>query len=217
MKKLRFLMSIAMLSGLMVVSSGCGKREEIPEKGAEISIVMPETAEAEAGDLPIGSVMKLAGEDQKYMVVALNSALPNDPEKTWDFLAYAYPQGNQRAEIGFDGEQVSEVCFKGAEAVDDSELSDFTKGEDYLPPGTVVAVEGAPNPLMICGRLQSLAQTGTLYEYSACDYPEGLVNPEDTYLFNSELITGIYFYGYESEEEESYQYFLDEVHKQQSK
>ncbi len=44
----------------------------------------------------------------------------------------------------------------------------------YLPIGSVVTLKDGGRPLMITGRSQRNAADNTLWDYSACLYPEGV-------------------------------------------
>lgn len=79
-----------------------------------------------------------------------------------------------------------------------------------LPIGSVVLLEGAEKRLMICGRLQTDVSTGKTYDYSACLYPEGVLDSKEFFMFNNENIKKLYFVGFQDEEELGFSKFLDE-------
>ena len=70
-----------------------------------------------------------------------------------------------------------------------------------LPIGSVVLLKGAEKRLMICGRIQTDVATQKQYDYSACLYPEGIVNSKELYMFNNEDIDILFFMGFQDPEE----------------
>jgi hypothetical protein len=80
--------------------------------------------------------------------------------------------------------------------------------EDLLPIGSVVLLNGANKKLMIYGRKQLQADTGKLWDYVGCLYPEGNITAEYTYMFNHTDIKEVFFVGYKNEEEEKLQILL---------
>lgn len=73
--------------------------------------------------------------------------------------------------------------------------------KNMLPNGTVVLLKGGEKRIMICGRIQAKAGDDTIYDYSACYYPEGLVDPTSIFFFNRDAIERVFFIGYQDEEE----------------
>ena len=49
--------------------------------------------------------------------------------------------------------------------------------KDLLPIGSVVLLKGGDKKIMVCGRIQAKEGENTIYDYSACYYPEGIVDP----------------------------------------
>ncbi len=73
--------------------------------------------------------------------------------------------------------------------------------EEALPIGTVVLLKGGSKKIMITGHLQvKVDDKKIVYDYSAVDYPEGQLNTESSYLFNTSKIERIVYLGYNSEE-----------------
>ena len=68
--------------------------------------------------------------------------------------------------------------------------------EKYLPLGSVVTLKSGEKSIMIYGRRQAHAESGVLYDYVACLYPEGNLTDEFTYLFNHDKIDNVIFIGY---------------------
>ena len=73
--------------------------------------------------------------------------------------------------------------------------------KELLPIGSVVLLKGGKKRVMICGRIQTKIDDDTLYDYSACYYPEGIINPRELFLFNIEDIDMVYFVGMQDVEE----------------
>lgn len=86
---------------------------------------------------------------------------------------------------------------------------------DFLPIGSVVLLKGAQKRLMVIGRFQVAVESKKIYDYSACLYPEGVINPKDIFLFNSDDIEKVYFVGMQDEEEFAFRKLLvEEIQKQ---
>lgn len=76
----------------------------------------------------------------------------------------------------------------------------------FLPIGSVILlngfqVDGCDKKLMIFGRRQIQSNTGDLFDYVACLYPEGNISSAYNVFFNHEDISGVVFKGYEDSEE----------------
>lgn len=80
---------------------------------------------------------------------------------------------------------------------------------DYLPLGSVITLKNAQKRLMIAGRQQQMAD-GSLYDYSAVLWPEGMIRSDQMYLFNAEDIARIWFIGLQDSEEFAFRSALDE-------
>ncbi len=76
--------------------------------------------------------------------------------------------------------------------------------EEFLPVGSVVLLKGGNKRIMICGRIQAQADTNVIYDYSACYYPEGIIDTSAMFFFNRDAIETVYFRGYEDQEELDY-------------
>jgi len=81
---------------------------------------------------------------------------------------------------------------------------------DYLPIGSVVLLSQGTKKVMICGRFQQQTDTGVIWDYSACLYPEGIIDPSQMYLFNNEDVDRVYFIGFQDAEELEFRQFLVE-------
>ena len=84
--------------------------------------------------------------------------------------------------------------------------------EEFLPIGSVVLLKGGNKRIMICGRIQAQAGSDIIYDYSACYYPEGIVDPKSMFFFNRDAIETVYFRGYEDQDELDYRHnVLDQL------
>jgi len=89
--------------------------------------------------------------------------------------------------------------------------------QKLLSIGTIVLLKNGQKRLMIYGRLQSDANTGQMFDYVGCLYPEGNISHEYTYLFNQGDIENIYFEGFVDEEEEKFQDVIQDARSRQNK
>lgn len=76
--------------------------------------------------------------------------------------------------------------------------------DKYLPLGSVVLLEGGQKRVMVYGRRQQHVETGEMWDYVACLYPEGNLDDEHTYLFNHGQVERVFFLGFQDEEELSF-------------
>jgi len=83
------------------------------------------------------------------------------------------------------------------------------KNDRLLPIGSVVLLEQSNKRVMIVGRLQRQQGTGKVWDYSACFYPEGMINPQEMFLFNHEQIKVVYFIGFQDREGVEFQEVVD--------
>lgn len=73
--------------------------------------------------------------------------------------------------------------------------------KDLLPVGSVVLLKGGEKRIMICGRIQAKAGENEIYDYSACYYPQGIVDPTSMFFFNRDAIDKVFFIGFQDAEE----------------
>lgn len=73
--------------------------------------------------------------------------------------------------------------------------------KDMLPIGSVVLLKGGSKRIMICGRIQSRAGENVIYDYSACYYPQGIIDPASMFFFNRDAIERVFFLGFQDSEE----------------
>ena len=79
-----------------------------------------------------------------------------------------------------------------------------------LPIGSVVLLKEGNKRVMIVGRLQRQAGTDKVWDYSACFYPEGILNPSELFLFNHDQIQIVFFLGFQDKEGLEFQKVLTE-------
>lgn len=77
--------------------------------------------------------------------------------------------------------------------------------KDLLPIGSVVLLKGGDKRIMVCGRIQARSGENTIYDYSACYYPEGILDPKQMFFFNRDSIEKVYFIGFQDPEELAFQ------------
>lgn len=80
--------------------------------------------------------------------------------------------------------------------------------EKYLPLGSVVLLHGGEKRVMIYGREQRSVDTGDMWDYIACLYPEGNISADYTFLFNHDQIARVFFIGFQDEDEFRFQGLL---------
>lgn len=204
-------MMIGSLTGCSVEINKEGTTTPQATAGAEVSV--GENTEDEV--LPFGSVVLLKESNKRIMIYGHQQKVAGDTtNKIWDYAACYYPEGrlNNESTFFFDGEQVDRVDFEGLKQLGDASLQTEV-GEKWLPVGSVVEVAGANEPLIIIGRYQKNGDTGELYDYIGCSYETGNVSAENTWMFNHDMISGLYFTGYEDEEEIAFEEKLNNVGK----
>lgn len=83
-----------------------------------------------------------------------------------------------------------------------------------LPIGSVVLLSGGRKRVMICGRLLTREGEDTIYDYVGCYYPEGIVDPKAMSFFHHEMISRVYFMGFQDAEElKFHEMVLDKLEK----
>jgi hypothetical protein len=77
-----------------------------------------------------------------------------------------------------------------------------TNMKQLLPIGSVVLQKESTKRIMITGRYQKeRGNDEATWDYCACLYPEGNLNPDQAFLFNNEQIERVYFLGFQDDEE----------------
>lgn len=65
----------------------------------------------------------------------------------------------------------------------------------FLPIGSVVMLKDSTKRCMIVGVKMKQADADKIWDYAACLYPEGILDPEKLFLFDAEQIERLYFVG----------------------
>lgn len=86
------------------------------------------------------------------------------------------------------------------------------KYEKYLPIGSVVLLNNGSKRLMICGFCISPKGDQTkVFDYIGVLYPEGMIDSEQSILFNHNDIKQIFAIGFSDEEEKTFKIQLKEA------
>ena len=92
-------------------------------------------------------------------------------------------------------------------------VNDLSNIVDYLPIGSVVLLKNGTKKTMIIGYLTS-GDDDIVYDYSSCLFPEGVVDYNETLLFNHDDIKEVIFEGFKNEEtEEFFSKIQEEINK----
>ena len=83
--------------------------------------------------------------------------------------------------------------------------------QDLLPNGSVVLVKQSDHRFMIYGRVQMDKESGKLYDYAGCPYPEGAQDTSEVFLFNNDDIRMVFFLGFQDFEELAYRNAIREA------
>ena len=83
-----------------------------------------------------------------------------------------------------------------------------------LPLGTVVLLRESTKRVMIYGRLQRETDGEKVWDYIACLFPEGNINPDHSFLFDNAQIENVFFVGCQDEEEMRFQQYLQDMGQQ---
>ena len=65
----------------------------------------------------------------------------------------------------------------------------------FLPIGSVVLLKDSTKRVMIVGVKQKQVDSEKIWDYSACLFPEGIIDPDRLYLFDAEQIDKLFFIG----------------------
>ncbi|MEG0266746.1 MAG: DUF4176 domain-containing protein [Bacilli bacterium] len=85
-----------------------------------------------------------------------------------------------------------------------------SKLKEILPLGSIVKLKGSNlKKIMICARIQEDRKTGTIYDYAACYYPEGIINASELFLFQHDNIDCIFYVGMQDSEEFAFHTFME--------
>lgn len=81
----------------------------------------------------------------------------------------------------------------------------------FLPIGSVVLLKDSQKRIMIVGVKQKQADSDKVWDYSACLYPEGILEPNKLFLFDSEQIERLYFIGLQDGEGLAFLNYLNQL------
>lgn len=79
-----------------------------------------------------------------------------------------------------------------------------------LPLGSIVTLKKGEKKIMIIGRIQENQANHKIYDYAACLYPEGFIQPDEIYLFQQEDIDRVFFVGMQESEEFAFRNYMEE-------
>ena len=71
----------------------------------------------------------------------------------------------------------------------------------FLPIGSVVLLKESQKRIMIVGVKQKQANSDKVWDYSACLYPEGILDPEKLFLFDTEQMSVCILLGFRTEKD----------------
>ena len=80
----------------------------------------------------------------------------------------------------------------------------YEKIKKFLPIGTVVKTNIVDKKIMVTGFCVALKENNKVFDYLGCLYPEGMIYPDKTFVFNHNDIEEILFFGYLDEEEKKF-------------
>jgi len=70
----------------------------------------------------------------------------------------------------------------------------------FLPIGSVVLLTESSKRVMIVGVKQKQMDSEKVWDYSGCLYPEGIIDPDKLFLFNTDQIHQLFFVGFQDGE-----------------
>lgn len=105
-----------------------------------------------------------------------------------------------------------EVSEKEKSEKECSESELLQVGDEFLPIGTVLKIEGLEHqPVMIYGRIQRQGGTEKIWDYVGVPYPQGNISEETNVFFNHDLIVEILHKGLVTDEEIEFREDLKEL------
>ena len=81
----------------------------------------------------------------------------------------------------------------------------------WLALGNVVTLNGGSRRVMVVGRIQRDAATGIVYDYSACPWPQGMLDSSHLILFNHADIAQVHAHGFTDSQETTWRQLLNEL------
>lgn len=86
------------------------------------------------------------------------------------------------------------------------------KGNNLLPIGTVLKIDGVEPFIMIYGRKQNQVDgDGKMWDYVGCPYPQGHISTNTNLFFQHDDIAEVVFKGFETEGELAFRKELDRL------
>ena len=80
--------------------------------------------------------------------------------------------------------------------------SEFKK--EFLPIGTVVLLQNGTHRVMITGFCVMSEENGDMFDYTGVMYPEGMLNSQQSLVFNHKQIKKVFAIGYSDQEEKEF-------------
>lgn len=87
-------------------------------------------------------------------------------------------------------------------------------GEKFLPVGTVLLLKGGKKRVMIIGLCPS--SNNVIYDYAGCLFPEGVLDPEKSLIFNHNQIEQVFHMGLQDEEQKQFDFKVKEELKKRN-
>ena len=85
---------------------------------------------------------------------------------------------------------------------------------NLLPIGSVVLLKESNKRVMVTGRLQRQVEKNIVWDYCGCYYPEGIINPNELFLFNHSQIQLVFFIGFQDKEGLEFQQILTDKYNE---
>ena len=83
----------------------------------------------------------------------------------------------------------------------------------YLPIGSVVLLTNSQKRVMIVGVKQKQVGSDKIWDYCGCLFPEGILDPDKLFLFDSEQVERLYFIGLQDSESMAFAQQLSQMDK----
>ena len=76
--------------------------------------------------------------------------------------------------------------------------------KEFLPIGTVVLLQNGTHRVMITGFCVISEENGDMFDYTGVMYPEGMLNSQQSLVFNHKQIKKVFAIGYSDQEEKDF-------------
>ena len=87
----------------------------------------------------------------------------------------------------------------------------------FLPIGSVVLLKESKKRVMIVGVKQLQSGTDKVWDYSACLFPEGILDPQKLFMFDDNQIDRLFFIGLQDTESLAFMEYVSRVDAGQEK